>query len=141
PVDEPNKFLDVAGRVPVTNFYFVLFRVEVFLAARTYWHILTKLKTAVDTAQSGERRGKEIPHFERGLPTLLQIFMEDVRRVGEEVAPKIIFHLGRRQLGGVFGEFFLGITPGEVSVGLREAYLGQCFHHRRPRECFGEEDY
>ena len=46
-----------------------------------------------------------------------------------------------RQLGQIVGELLLGVAPGEVGVGLREADLGQPVHHLRPREGLGQEDH
>ena len=41
----------------------------------------------------------------------------------------------------VVGQLLLGVAPGEVGVGLREADLGEPVHHLRPGERLGEEDH
>ena len=76
-----------------------------------------------------------------GTPGGLQEVRIDVRRVDEEVRPEEFLHLGGAELGEIFGQFLLGVAPGEVGVGLREADLGEPVHHLRPRERLGEEDH
>ncbi len=41
----------------------------------------------------------------------------------------------------IFGDLLLGVAPGEVGVGLREADLCQPVHHLRPGEGLGQEDH
>jgi len=81
---------------------------QVLLAAGAERHILGELEAAVDAVERRQRRGEHQPHEERGAPALLQILVEDVRRVREEVAAEVFCQLGLRELGQVLGELRRG---------------------------------
>ena len=76
-----------------------------------------------------------------GPSAFLQIKRQNIRRVRPEVAAKIFAHLGLRQFREIFGEFRLGISPGEIGVALGEAGLGQRLHHLWLGERLGEKDH
>ena len=85
------------------------------------------------------RRGQGGTDLERRRAAELQVLGEDVRGVDEEVRPEV----GRRLVADlleVLLQFFLGVPPGEVGVGLLEAGPAQSVHHGRAGERLGEED-
>ena len=63
----------------------VLLRVEVFLAAVCDGDVLEVLVAGVDPVRGRERRREHEPQLEGGPAALLQVLVEDVRRVREEV--------------------------------------------------------
>ena len=116
----------------------VLLRVEVLLAPRRHRHVLEVLVAGVDPVRGRERRGQHEPRLERRRATLLEVLVEDVRRVDEEVRP--VERRPPEQHLQELRELRLRVLPREVGVRLAEADLRERRHHRRPREGLGEED-
>ncbi len=65
----------------------------------------------------------------------------DVGRVDEQMRAEKILDLGGGQFDEIVGQFLLGVAPGEICIGLREADFRQAIHHLRPREGFRQENH
>ena len=61
-------------------------------------------------------------------------------RVREEVPTHVFLHFGLGQLGPIFDQLLLEITPRKVRVALRKPCLCQRLHHLRPRKGFRKKD-
>ena len=92
---------------------------------------------AVDAVARAERRRQHQPVHERWAAAVLEVFVEDVRRVRPQVGTEVLLHLRRGELGEVLGQLVLGVAPGEVRVRLIEPRLGQLLHHLGPGERLG----
>jgi hypothetical protein len=66
--------------------------------------------------------------------------MQDVGSVRPQVGPEILPHLRLTQLMKIVDELVLRVAPGEVSVRLTEAELGQSVHDLGPREGLRQKD-
>ena len=118
----------------------VLLRIEILLTARQ-GRGFAELEAGIDAPQAGQGRSQGGADQEAGAARALQEIGIDVGRVDEEMRPVIVGHLRRGQLAQIVGDLALGVAPGEVGVGLREADLGEAIHHGRPREGLGQEDH
>ena len=118
--------------------HLVLLGVEVLLAARPHRHVLAGLVARVDPVARRERRGEHEPGLERGPAALLEVLVQDVRRVRPHVRP--VERRPRAHLLDELDELGLRVLPREVGVRLAEADLRERRHRRRPRERLGEED-
>ena len=125
--------------VPLSDL--VLLRLEILLGAGPDRFVLLQFERGtVDPVARAEGRSEDEPSHERGLSTVLQILVEDVRRVGPQVRTEEVPDRRLRELAEVLGELMFGVAPREVRVALRESELGQAIHHLRPRERLGQED-
>ena len=131
---------DVAGGVVVADADLVFLRIQIFLAARQ-GRRLAKLEAGIHAPQAGQRRRQRGANEKAGPTRGLQEIRIDIGRVDEKMRAEEFPDFGGRQLGEIVGELLLGVAPGEVGVGLREADLGQAVHHLRPREGFRQEDH
>ena len=134
-----DQFFDVARRVPVALPELVFLAVEVFLPPGQ-GSILAQFKTTVDPVDRGERCGEHGTDHERGATGLLEEVGQDVRRVGEKVRAQVIRRPRRAQFGAVCSQLLLRVAPGEISVALGEAGLGQHTHHFRLGEGLAEKN-
>ena len=139
-VDAPDQFLYVPRRVPVADPDLVFLRIEILLGAWAHREVLAELVSAVDPVAGGKRRRQDQANFERRTPAMLQVFVQDVRRVREEVRPHVFADLGPGELREVIAQFQGAVPPREIGVGLGESRLREIPHHLGPRERFREED-
>src|SRR2546423_7628036 len=66
--------------------------------------------------------------------------MKNIGRVRPQVRPEEFMDVGFSQLGEIFHQVFLGISPCEICVRLRETELGELIHDVGAREGFGQKD-
>src|SRR5439155_19789439 len=88
---------------------------------------LAQLEPAVNAVARAERRRKNQTRLERGTAAVLQIGVQDVRRVREQVRPQVLAHFALRELGEVVDELGFRVSPGEVRIRLREAGFTQSY--------------
>src|SRR4051812_18461277 len=121
--------------------YFVLFGIEILLAARLARGADEALeRRSVNAVIRGERGGQHQPDRERGTSAVLQIFGDDVGSVRPRVRTKEVADRRLRDLLEILRELVLGIAPREIRVRLREPRLRQPVHDLRPRKRLGEKD-
>ena len=101
-VDRRDEILDVVRVLPIPVTILVLLRVQIFLAAG-HRPALAQFESAVDAVGRAERRRQDQADPERRRTALLQIGVQDVRRVGEEIRAEELRHLGAGELGEVLG--------------------------------------
>src|SRR5918996_6521950 len=131
---------EAAGCVEVAGPQFVLLRVKVLFATLVRGDVLEQLEARVNPIARRQHRREDESDLERGRTSRLQKLVQDVGRVSEEIRTEVVGHLGRRELGEVFGELPLRVAPREVRVGLCKSDLRQVLHDLGTREGLGQED-
>ena len=97
----------------------VFLRIEVFLGCPVRGLVLQQFVGRAVDAVAGAQRGRQRHAQQEGRAAAeLQKLGQDVRRVGPEIGAEEFADLGAGQLGEIFGQFVLGVAPGEVGVGL-----------------------
>src|SRR5919197_118833 len=119
PCDERPQAL---GPLTVPALDLVLLGVEVLLTAWLARRILHQLERGpIHAVVRRERRGEHQPRDERRSPAVLQILVQDVRRIRPDVRPEIFARGMLRQLGEILRELPARVAPREVRIRLREA--------------------
>src|SRR5438067_5713062 len=140
-IDPFDEVIEVAGSIAIPIPNFVFFGIEILLRTSFSSGVFTELEgRTVNAVARAERRGQNKSSHEGRASAKLQILWQDVGRVRPEVWAKVFAHARLSQFGEVLSEFPLRVAPGEVVVGLREAYFGQPIHHFWPREGFGKKN-
>ncbi len=125
-VDAADQRRQAVGAVDVPLFDLELLGIQVFFLPRRQRRIVHELVgRPVDPVARPQRCRQDETRDESRAPAVLQRLGQDVRRVGPQVRPAKLAHLGLGQLREVFGQLPTRVAPGEVVVGLREAELGQ----------------
>src|SRR5690348_9708872 len=65
---------------------------------------------------------------------------QNIGRIREKIAAKILRHLGLGQLAEIFRQLVLARSPGEIGITLGEPRLGQHLHHFRSSEGLREKN-
>ena len=118
----------------------VFLGVEVLLTAWPHGDVLGELEPAVDAVARPERGGEDESRDEGRPPAVLQVLVQDIRRIGEEIRTKVLADVCQGELGGIFSELLRRVPPREVCVRLGEACFGEVAHHLGTRERFRQED-
>ena len=139
-IEQLDLRIEVAGCAEIARPKLVLLRIHVLLAPRLHGHILAELEAAVDPVQREQCRREQQPHAERFAAAVLQVLVQDVRRVREQV-PAHVLRRGPDEVRHQLDELRTGVLPREIRVRLREPRLREVLHLLRARECFGEEDH
>src|SRR3984893_8711493 len=134
-----NPVFNVPRRVPIAFLPLIFLGIEVFFAAEQGL-ILAELESAIDAVETRKRGRKGYANHEGRPAAILQRKRQNIRRVGKEIPTEILAHVRLRQLGEILDELLFRISPSEISVALREAGLGQRFHHFRFGKSLGEKN-
>ena len=129
---------DIAGAVPVPGADFVFFAVQIFLPLRVGL-AFAEFEAVVDPPETGQRRGQGGADQKGRTRRILQKVGIDVGRVDEEMRPEEPGERLAGQFGQIRGQLPLRVAPGEISVALGEASLGEPVHDLGPRERLGTE--
>src|ERR1700735_3008428 len=109
------------GALDVPHANLILFRIQVFLAARPQRLILAELESrAVDSVIRTKCRRQNQPGHERRPAAMLEVVVENVGRIRPQIGTKKFIYASLRQFGEILGELKLCILPSEISVRLRE---------------------
>ena len=127
-----------SGPFSVRRFTSYFSEFEVLLAPLTDRYVLQCLVAGVDPVARRQRRRQHEPRLEGRAAALLQVLVQDVRRVRPHVRP--VVRRPRPHLLDELDQLRLRVLPREVRIGLREADLRERRHRRRARERLGEED-
>ena len=132
--------LDVAGLVPVARPDLVFLGIDIFLAAGQRL-VFDQFEAVIDAVIGRQRRRERRARLEQPGFAGLQLHRQNVRRRDEKIRPVIFAFRIAGQFAQIFLQLGLGRAPGEISIGLREAELGERLHHLRAGEGFGQEDH
>src|SRR5262245_25426085 len=97
----------------------ILLRMQILFASRFTRNVLTEFESrAVNPITGSQRRRQDEPGHECRASSMLQLFRQDVRRIGPEVGSKKFVHLRLRQFREEFLELRLSITQRKIIVRL-----------------------
>src|SRR5690606_32713685 len=91
PVDARDQVREASWIPTMPAAHLILFRIEVLLAAGLARAVLEQLERGpIDAEARGERWGEHEPAHEGRAPAVLQVLVQDSRRVRPEVRPEIL---------------------------------------------------
>src|ERR1700733_8089900 len=128
-----------AWAIPVPGADFIFFAVQIFLPLRVGL-AFTELEAVVDPPEAGQRRGQGGADQKRRTRRILQKVGINVGRVDKEMRPEESGERLAGQFRQIRGQLGLRVAPGEISVALREASLGEPVHDLGPGERLGQKD-
>src|SRR3954451_18207386 len=121
PVYKRNQLTKAVLLLQIPYADLILLRIEILLTARPRRSPFDQFErrpvNAVIRRQSG---GKQKPEQETRPAGSLKKFRQNIRRIRPVIAPKKIADRWSCQLGEIFGQFELRVTPGEVRIRLAE---------------------
>ena len=90
----------LSGSREIPDLDLVFLGVEVLLTAWLHGDVLGELEPAVDAVARPERGGEDESRDEGRPPAVLQVLVQDVRRVGEKVRTQVLADVCQGELGG-----------------------------------------
>ena len=117
-VHPADQFGQTVTAIEIARFDLILLRVEILFAPWFDRHVLGELESAVDAVARAERGGQNQTHLKRWTTTVLQVLMQDIRRIREQIGAEVFANVRLGELLEVFGDLLFRIPPREIRVRL-----------------------
>src|SRR5438132_6542593 len=96
--------LNISRGVPISLLKLVFLGIQVFFPVRDR-HVFRKLETAVNTVRRRQGSGQKSADQKSRASAGLEKNRQNIRGISKKIAPEVVLHIGRAELGKVLGKF------------------------------------